>query len=102
MAKFDVNYESTLSPELTFEKLKSFISSAEGIKKLDDSAKIEVQEKEKKITAKSKQFSAGIAIQPSGTGSKVSISVDISFLLLPFKGKIQATLQKMLEKNLVG
>ncbi len=58
MAKFDVNYESTLKPDAAFEKLKSFISSVDGIKKLDENAKINVLDVEKKITAESKQFKA--------------------------------------------
>jgi Putative polyhydroxyalkanoic acid system protein (PHA_gran_rgn) len=50
---------------------------------------------------KSTQFSADFAIKTSTSGSSVTVALDLPFLLTPFKGKIQETLEKKLKKYLV-
>lgn len=100
MPKFTVEHESTQTPDAAFEKMKSFLSTQSDIKKFDPNLQITFDDAQKVCRLKGSQFSAEMNIQPSAKGSKVAVNVDLSFLLTPFKGKVQDVMQNMLTKHL--
>lgn len=71
-----------------------------GLRKLDSTYECSFNDGNCEGKVKGKQFSADIDVQPKDTGSIVSIQVDLAFLLSPFKGQVQSTLERKLEAAL--
>jgi hypothetical protein len=101
MPKVTVDHKSQLPAKDAFEKIKSFFETDQDIRRLDPSMKCEFKAGEMKGKATGSQFKADIAVSSDGSGSVVSVVVDLPLLLTPFKGKVQETIQKKLSKYLV-
>lgn len=100
MPKFTMEHQTQKPADETFGSVKKFLSSAPDIQKFDAKAKVSFNDDTKTCHIDGSQFKADMKVLPSEGGSTVSVSVDLPFLLSPFKGKIQETLQKMLSKHL--
>ncbi len=100
MPKFKVETPSSLSPQETFVKIKTFLETTDDLKKIDSHIVCSFEESKLKGQAKGKQFKADISILPSNPQCMVSVEIEIPLLLTPLKGKIQESLQRKLKKAL--
>lgn len=100
MPKFTIEHSSSHSAKEAFEKIKSFLSGDEDLRRFDSKMQCQFNEDTLKGSIKGSQFKADVAVQSAGTGSKIEINVDLPMLLTPFKGKVQETLQRKLTKYL--
>ncbi|MBX3016686.1 MAG: polyhydroxyalkanoic acid system family protein [Bdellovibrionaceae bacterium] len=100
MPKITVNHDSTTAPSEAFEKIKNFFETDQDIRKLASDMKVTFTDSAMTGKATASQFSADFSVKPEGAGSKVSVLVDLPFILTPFKGKVQETLEKKLKKYL--
>ena len=100
MAKISVDHKSSISAPDAIQKIKTFFETDPGMKKLD--SKIQCVFVEGALTGKvnGSQFKADVLAQSEGTGSKVTVIIDLPFILTPFKGKIEEDLRKKLSKHL--
>jgi hypothetical protein len=100
MPKFKVEKTSQLNPKESFDKIKSFLSSDPDLKMLDASYKCQFQEDKLTGSAKGQKFNAEMLVLPEGEQSKVEITIDLPLMLMPFKGLVENTLNKKLDKLL--
>lgn len=100
MPKFTVEHTTTKTPDDAYKSVKTFLSGTSEIQKFDAKAQIQFDDATKSGQIKGGQFKADLKIAPTAGGSTVAISVDLPFLLTPFKGKVEETLKKMLSKHL--
>jgi hypothetical protein len=100
MPKFKVETPSSLTAKETFGKIKTFLETADDLKKIDASIVCTFEEARLKGLAKGKQFKAEIEILDGQPTCLVSVEVEIPLLLSPLKGKIQESLQRKLKKAL--
>lgn len=100
MAKFTVEHDTKRTPEETYKVIKEVLSKNNEITKFDANAKCSFDDGKKTCQISGGQFKADLKVAASTNSSKVSITVDLPMLLLPFKGKVQETLKKMLSKHL--
>lgn len=99
MPKFTVEHNTSKTPDDTYSAVKSFMSKGD-IQKFDAKAQFTFDDASKSGQIKGGQFKADMKITPTGGGSTVAITVDLPFMLTPFKGKVEETLKKMLSKHL--
>lgn len=100
MPKFKVDTPSTLDAKEAFAKIKTFLETADDLKKIDSNIVCTFEEGKLKGVAKGKQFKADISVSQGKADCIVSVEVEIPLLLAPLKGKIQESLQKKLKKAL--
>lgn len=100
MPKFNVEFPSPKAPEETYTAIKAFLSNENEIKKFDANAKCIFDDSKKSCSISGGQFKAEMNVSGGGDQSKVVITVDLPFLLMPFKSKIHDSLHKMLSKHL--
>lgn len=100
MPKFKVQKTSSMKPKDSFEKIKQFLSADPDLKKLDSSYKCQFEDDKMTGFAKGQKFNAQMQVTPDGDESKVEITVDLPLLLMPFKGLVENTLNKKLDKLL--
>lgn len=100
MPKISVSHSTQTPAPEAFEKIKKFFETDQDIHKIDPNIKIAFADATMSGKATASQFSADFAVKATGTGSQVSVSIDLPFLLTPFKGKVQETLEKKLKKYL--
>lgn len=100
MPKFTVEHKSPQSPIDTFEKVKTFMTKGDEFKKYDPSIQCTFDEPQMTCHIKGSQFKAEMKVAAQAQGSQVTISIDLPFLLTPFKSKIQDSLSRMLTKHL--
>ena len=100
MPKFTVEHKTNKTPEDTFQTVKSFLANGGDIKKFDAKAQVAFDDSSKSAQISGGQFKADMKVVPASGGSTVAITVDLPFLLTPFKGKVEETLKKMLTKHL--
>lgn len=100
MPKFKVEAPSPLNAKETFGKIKTFLETADDLKKIDPNLTCSFDEAKLKGHAKGKQFKADISISQENPHCVVSIEIEIPLLLTPLKGKIQESLQRKLKKAL--
>lgn len=100
MPKFKVDADSSHNAKDTFSKIRNFLEQAEDLKKIDPGIVCTFDEAKLKGYAKGKQFKADISILQGTPEAKVSIEIEIPFLLSPFKTKIQESLERKLKKAL--
>lgn len=100
MPKITVNHESQTAAPEAFEKIKNFFETDQDIRKLASDMKVSFSDDKLTGKATASQFSADFSVKAEGAGSKVSVLVDLPFILTPFKGKVQETLEKKLKKYL--
>lgn len=100
MPKINVDVPSQFSPQETFEKVKSLFGDNSDLKKIDSSMTCDFDHSQLCAKAKGQQFTASMQVQPSNSGSSVSVDVDIPFLLTPLKGQIKSKIESKLQKIL--
>ncbi|WP_413288912.1 polyhydroxyalkanoic acid system family protein [Bdellovibrio sp. HCB337] len=100
MPKFTIEHSSSHSAKDAFEKIKTFMSGDEDVRRFDSKMQCQFNDGAMNGSVKGSQFKADVSVQEQGTGSKIQIVVDLPMLLTPFKGKVQETLQKKLSKYL--
>src|SRR3989344_3632258 len=100
MPKFKVEKTTNMKPKESFEKIKQFLSADPDLKMLDSSYKCQFEDEKMTGTAKGQKFNAQMQVSVDGDQSKVEITVDLPLLLMPFKGLVENTLNKKLDKLL--
>ncbi len=100
MPKFKIEHPSTKDADETYKAIKGFLSKENEIVKLDAKAQCTFNDSKKSASISGSQFKAEMNVAAEGPASQISITVDLPFLLMPFKGKIQESLVKMLKKHL--
>ncbi len=101
MPKVTVDHKSNLSTQDAFEKIQKFFENDQDIRRLDPSIKCDFKAGDMKGKVNGSQFKADISVTGQGQGSTVTVVVDLPLLLTPFKGKVQETIEKKLNKYLV-
>jgi hypothetical protein len=92
MASFTIEHETKLSQDETFKKVKKYFQESESLKKLDSNLEYTFDDAARSGQVKGSKFDCTLKVVGSEP-AKVQITVNLSFLLTPFKGKIQETLQ---------
>jgi hypothetical protein len=100
MPKVDIDYSSPLDAQETFARVKDFLSTDEGIRKIDSSIQCQFNEGQKSGELNGKKFKANMSVKETGDTSTVSISVDLPFMFAAFKGQVKTTIEKKLNKVL--
>lgn len=100
MPKFKVEKTTSLNAKDSFDKIKTFLSSDPDLKTLDSSYQCQFQDDKLAGSAKGQKFNAEMQVSEEGDNSKVSITVDLPLMLMPFKGLVENTLNKKLDKLL--
>ena len=95
MPKFKVDAKSSLSPDETFQKIKTLLESDKDLRKLDNYV-CKFDETKRTGTAKGAKFEASMNVTAQTAGSSVAIEVSLPMLLTPVKGIVQSTLEKKL------
>ena len=98
MPKINIDYKSSLNPNETLTKVKEVLENDSELRKLDKNYNCEFDEAKLCGTVKSKQFKASINVEQNDEGSLVKIMVDLPFALSLFKGMVEKTLVRKLEK----
>lgn len=100
MPKFTIDHESSHNAEEAYLKIKEFLNNDQDIRRFDPKLQCSFDDGARRAAMKGSQFKADMTVSDNGTGSKVSVLVDLPLMLTPFKGKVQETLQKKLAKYL--
>lgn len=100
MAKFTIDHNVKHPTDTTFAKVQKVLEGGADLKKFDPKVDCSFDPKTKTCQIKGSQFKADLKVAPAGDGSKISVTVDLPLLLMPFKGKISESLVKMFEKHL--
>ncbi|MFZ4404388.1 MAG: polyhydroxyalkanoic acid system family protein [Pseudobdellovibrionaceae bacterium] len=99
MGKFKVDYKSSKNATEAYDKVKAYLGNAEDIRKLDDKMQCTFEDAKKLCKIQGSQFKADITVLDSATGSTIEVHVDLPFLLMAFKSKIEEMLKKNLSKH---
>jgi hypothetical protein len=100
MPKFKVEHQTKLSKQEAYEKIKNFLQK-EDLTKMAPGAKLKFTDSANQAHVEGPQFKANIDILDQGPGdSRVTVNVDLGFLLTPLKGKVEEILKKQLAKHL--
>lgn len=100
MAKFKIEHPSAKDADETYKAIKGFLDKENEIKKLDAKAQCTFNDAKKSASISGSQFKAEMNVTSAGPQSQINITVDLPLMLMPFKGKIQESLVKMLKKHL--
>lgn len=100
MPKFTIDHQSTKNTQEAYAKIKEFLANDQDIRKFDPKLQCDFNDSAMSCKMNGAQFKADVNIAAVGNGSKVSVTVDLPFMLTPFKGKVTETLQKKLAKYL--
>jgi len=96
MPKINIDHTSSIPASELYTKVKTFFATDESIRRLDPKIACDFDDASMSGKASGSQFKGNFTISQQGSGSKVSVVVDLPLLLSPFKGKIQETIQKKL------
>ncbi len=101
MAQFTITHDVQQPVDQTFEKVKSILGQSDVLKKYDPKVECLFDSASKTCKIKGSQFKADLKVDPiQSGGTKVAITIDLPFLLMPFKGKISESLLKLFQKHL--
>ncbi len=100
MPKVNIDYNSPLEAQETYDKVKNFLANDESIRKIDSSITADFNDANKSGDLKGSKFKARMSVQEAGDQSKVSIEVDLPMLLGAFKGQVKSTIESKLNKVL--
>ncbi len=100
MGKFTIDHNVKHPTDETFDKVQQVLSKGDDLKKFDPNIKCSFDAATKTCQIKGAQFKADLKVAPQGKGSHILVTVDLPFLLMPFKGKISESLIKLFEKHL--
>ncbi len=100
MPKVTIDHKTDLNASDAFTKIKKFFETDMDIRRFDPSVQCQFVDSKMTGTANGSQFKAQIAVSSAGTGSNISVVVDLPLLLTPFKNKVQEMIQSKLGKYL--
>lgn len=100
MSKFTIDHQVKHTTDKTFETIQKVLGEGHDLKKFDPKIQCTFDPKTKTCAINGSQFKANLKVVGAGEGSKISVEVDLPFLLMPFKGKITESLTKMFQKYL--
>ncbi|MDG0815444.1 polyhydroxyalkanoic acid system family protein [Bdellovibrio svalbardensis] len=100
MPKFTIDHKSSQPIQEAYAKIKEFLSNDQDIRKFDPKLQCDFNDSAMSCRMNGSQFKADVLVAAAGNGSTVSVTVDLPFMLAPFKGKVTETLQKKLAKYL--
>ena len=100
MPKVNIDYQSPLDAQETFNRVKTFLSTDESIRKIDSSIVCDFNDSSKSGDLKGKKFKAQMSVDEQGDKSTVSIIVDLPLMFTAFKGQVKSTIEKKLSKVL--
>ncbi len=100
MPKVSVSHKTAITSEEAFTKIKAFFENDTDLRKIDKNIKVTFTDASKTGKATASQFTAQFDVKEATGGSTVNVTIDLPFLLTPFKGKVQETLEKKLKKYL--
>lgn len=101
MPKFTVEHKSHKKQKDAYEVIKKFLNEDNNdFQRIDPKVQCHFNDGQMICELKGGQFKADVTVLSQADGSSVKITVDIPFLLLPFKGKITESLQRKLAKYL--
>lgn len=100
MPKFTIEHKTSHSAKDTYGKIKEFLNKDQEIRKFDSKLQCSFDDSQLSAQMNGSQFKANMKINEAQAGSNVVVTVDLPLMLTPFKGKVQETLQRKLEKYL--
>lgn len=100
MPKVKVESNTGLNQTEAYTRIKSLLQNDADLQKMDSSCKFTFNDAGQTGSAKGSKFSAEMKVSGAGSGSNVSIEVDLPLMLTPIKGMVQSTLEKKLQKAL--
>jgi hypothetical protein len=100
MPRISIQHQTTKAIADAFSQIRSFFESDSDIKKLDPKMQITLNDAKLSGQAKGSQFTAEFSVKDGNGGAIIDVQVDLPFMLTPFKGKIQETIEKKLKKYL--
>lgn len=100
MAKFTFDHNVKHPTDKTYEKVQKVLESGADLKKYDPKVTCDFDPSSKTCHIKGSQFKADLKVAPEGSGSKISVTVELPLLAMPFKGKITESLTKLFDKHL--
>ena len=100
MPKVNIDYDSPLNADETFNKVKDFLANDDSIRKIDANIQCDFDDANRSGDLKGSKFKAQMNVSEAGDKSQVSIVVDLPMLLGAFKGQVKTTIEKKLGKML--
>lgn len=100
MPKINIKTSTSTSVDLTYEKVKSFLTSNDDIRKFDPSLQLSFDDHKKTGQAMGKVFSASIQVTEQAPGCEVALIIDLPLKLALMKGLIEKTLHSKLKQAL--
>ena len=100
MPKIKMECTSTHSADETYKRVKTVLESDQDLRKMDSSYQCRFDEAGRHASAKGSKFSADLQVKDAGQGSTVSVEVELPLMLTPFKGMVETTLRKKLDRAL--
>ncbi|MEM7645940.1 MAG: polyhydroxyalkanoic acid system family protein [Pseudomonadota bacterium] len=100
MPKVNIDYNSPLNAQETFQRVKDVLANDEGLKKIDANIQSSFDESALSGDLKGSKFKAQMSVKEAGDKANVSIVVDLPMLLGAFKGQVKSTIERKLEKAL--
>lgn len=100
MAKINIEYNSQLSAEETYNKIRGLIEDNKDLKSIDKNYSFSFDEASKSASAKGKGFEADLKVSDNGDSSQIQFNIKVGMMLSPFKGVIEEKLKAKLEKVL--
>ncbi len=100
MAQFTINHDVKQPVDKTFDTVQKILSKGDDLKKYDPKIVCTFDSATKTCKILGSQFKADLKIDSTTDGSNIQVTVDLPFLLMPFKGKISESLVKLFEKHL--
>ncbi len=98
MPKLDIEKIVMQPPDEAFKKIQNFLETEKDLRKMAPDLQCTFVPEKMTGEAKGKQFKAHLKVEPQASGAKVSIVVDLPFLLTPLKGTIEGSLKKKLDR----
>lgn len=100
MPKVRVESNTGLDTAEAYRRIKTLLENDADLRKMDSSCKFTFNDAGQTGSAKGSKFSAEMSVSAAGSGSSVTIEVDLPLMLTPVKGMVQSTLEKKLQKAL--
>ena len=99
MPKIHIEKQTTMTATDAYQKIKAMLTDDSDLRRLDASYQCQFDDGSFVGSAKGKQFSAALKVHEQSP-TKVELSIDLPILLTPFKGMVENTLNKKLDKIL--
>jgi hypothetical protein len=98
MPNINVEKETSKSPSEAYQVVKEFLSDDAGLRGIDPQYTCSFNDEAKTGKIDGLRFSAEVTVVEAGSGSKVSIDVELPIMLTPFAGKVRSMIERKLER----